>query len=326
MLCIDNKVCNPTPTMIPGVLATDITASTDFACAITINGKTTGVTCWGNATQGQLGVIDGGSGGPTTILFPKTITPISISAKYPGEDVCVIDSNHFLWCWGDNTWGQVGHTPGTLGDVQWATYRYGAFAPVEVTNAPDGGGGFVDQVLTVNASATTCAVRGDAGTSTNGTLYCWGDNANGGLANGTADPADAGYIPHPQPTSVAGLSNVVAVNGGHSTCALIQDGTVMCWGPIAAVNGRVGSATCEEVFGGTITTDCEVTPVQVNGVAALILTTDALSAVALDRDAGIVAWGFNGNGELGHDSGTSGDFFDGGAWQNFVPLPVMGLP
>jgi hypothetical protein len=55
-------------------------------------------------------------------------------------------------------------------------------------------------------------------------------------------------------------------------------------------------------------------------------TTDALSAVALDRDAGIVAWGFNANGELGHDSGTSSDFFDGGAWQNFVPLPVSGLP
>ena len=67
----------------------------------------------------------------------------------------------------------------------------------------------------------TCALLGD------GTVRCWGNDAYGDLGNGTFSST-----PSPTPTVVTGLPNpaTAIASEGLSTCALLNDGTVWCWG------------------------------------------------------------------------------------------------
>src|SRR5207247_532237 len=72
----------------------------------------------------------------------------------------------------------------------------------------------------------TCALPGD------GTVRCWGQNDLGQLGNGTSDPVPNNPSTfNPTPVTVSGITTAVAISaGGWYTCALLQDGTVRCWG------------------------------------------------------------------------------------------------
>src|SRR2546426_927975 len=65
-----------------------------------------------------------------------------------------------------------------------------------------------------------------------GTVRCWGQNDLGQLGNGTSDPVPNNPSTfNPTPVTVSGITTAVAISaGGWHTCALLQDGTVRCWG------------------------------------------------------------------------------------------------
>ncbi|MBX3208928.1 MAG: hypothetical protein KF764_28105 [Labilithrix sp.] len=88
----------------------------------------------------------------------------------------------------------------------------------------------------ITCTASPCAVELVAGERhfcarmSDGTVRCWGDDFWGQLGRGEADEtspeSDAGAIP-----PVVGLSNAVQISAGaRSTCALLADGAVHCWG------------------------------------------------------------------------------------------------
>ena len=56
-----------------------------------------------------------------------------------------------------------------------------------------------------------------------GSVYCWGYNLNGALGIGSTEERWAGEDP-----GLAPASDVVALQYG--SCALMQSGTVKCWG------------------------------------------------------------------------------------------------
>jgi alpha-tubulin suppressor-like RCC1 family protein len=71
-----------------------------------------------------------------------------------------------------------------------------------------------------------------------GTLRCWGDGEDGQLGYGNTDnvgddevPADVGDVP-------LGETVVQVSAGGTHTCALLEQGTVRCWG--RAEHGQLG--------------------------------------------------------------------------------------
>jgi hypothetical protein len=72
-------------------------------------------------------------------------------------------------------------------------------------------------------SAHTCVVTSAGGTPT--VVKCWGANGGGALGNGTIS------TPSYSPVDVVGLSNAIQVTGGgFSSCALLRDASISCWG------------------------------------------------------------------------------------------------
>jgi len=173
-------------------VAPDIALDQVHGCAI-LNGR---VYCWGN--DGGWGRL--GRGPEITVgsfqLVPGLPTPMTQIAS--GQvNSCAIHNNNALYCWGDNSYGQL-LTTGA------------GFYPTPVTGFEDGtthvavGHGFV------------CAIR-------NGGLYCWGNNSYGQVGNG--EDGNRVTTPHQVFTD-----NVTAVAAGHEHACAIRSGALYCWG------------------------------------------------------------------------------------------------
>jgi alpha-tubulin suppressor-like RCC1 family protein len=263
------------------------------SCSVAANGS---VWCWGLNGSGQVG--NGTTGGP---IGPKpgytwgydtpqqvigngwlgTFALSSIVEVTVGDlFACARDAEGDVWCWGDNSYSQLGSAtpvdPNTLENVS----STALFVP-RVANA-----------IQVSAGADhACALLADH------TVTCWGYNGDGELGNGTINGS-------PAPATVPGLSNVKRIAASAwGTCALLSDGTVKCWG--ANFVGQMGN--------GTISQQGQLSPWFVYNSSG----TDILRNVAdLSRGGawttcGVLAngvgecWGYNAHGETG--SGTASE-------------------
>jgi hypothetical protein len=115
------------------------------------------VACWGANNAGQLGR---GPVGPPRDAMPGTIQlPPAIDLVAGANHTCALTAAGEVWCWGENSSGQVG-----VGDI--ATRD----APTRVP---------IDQVAALGAYAFgTCVARAEG-------MYCWGSGTNGLVGNGT---------------------------------------------------------------------------------------------------------------------------------------------
>jgi alpha-tubulin suppressor-like RCC1 family protein len=226
------------------------------------------VDCWGMNENGQLGngTTDGPArsmGGvacnpaPTQVSGLTGATAISCGDKY----CCALRADTTVSCWGANNQGQLGD----------GTTKASA-SPVAVA-------GLSGVTAIATAEGHTCALL--AG----GTIECWGANFDGQLGNGTTA---ASLLPTPVPS----LSGVKAIDAGsglqsRTTCALLNDGTVWCWGlGVYGTLGNGGSANA-------ITT--ATTPVQVTGItSATAISVGANGGSALLADATVACWGNTG--------------------------------
>ncbi len=132
------------------------------------------------------------------------------------------------------------------------------------------------------SGAFTCALK------TDGTVWCWGNNAAGKLGDGTTTNRS-------RPVQVSGLTGVTSVEAGYDfTCALKSNGTVWCWGTNG--NGQLGNGT----------TTNSSTPVQVTGLTnATQLATGPGHACVVKSDATVACWGWNVHAMLGDGTYTT---------------------
>lgn len=127
---------------------------------------------------------------------------------------CAIQTDGSLWCWGDNEYGRLGLDPGAELEVL-RPQRVGDKTWTEI------GAGFWH----------TCGIRDD------GTLWCWGNNANGQLGDTTRVNRDV-------PTQVGDLRWKSLGVGDFTTCAIRDDDSLWCWG--LNIVGQVGDGTVTE--------------------------------------------------------------------------------
>lgn len=264
------------------VQVTQVAAGMTHTCALTADGF---VFCWGYNADGQLGLGNAVSQTePTTFVFlAQPATQITAG----GRHACAILVDGNLLCWGNNNAGQLG---------------FGDMANVGVTETPAEVGLFVDvggAVEQVSAGQQhTCVVR-----ATDHGILCFGSGRFGRLGYGNINnigddeyPVDAGTV------DIGGPALQVSAGGEH-TCAVRQDGGLLCWG--LGTFGRLG-------YGDPFRVGDDETPAS-KGVVDTQGSVVAVSAgfqhtCALRNDQGILCFGFGLFGQLGY--GASDDLGD----------------
>jgi alpha-tubulin suppressor-like RCC1 family protein len=134
----------------------------------------------------------------------------------------------------------------------------------------------------------------------NGTVWGFGYNGNGQLANGTTLSRSA-----PEPLSR--LTNIQQIAAGqYHTLALKADGALWASGWNGA--GQIGDGTAGA---------SRLAPVQVIGLPSTVIAMAAGHAhsLAVDSNGNVWAWGANGDGQLGNGTTTP----------SFAPVQVPGL-
>lgn len=247
-----------------------VTAGGSHTCAIKLDGT---LWCWGSNDNGQLG---DGTVNPNDVFFRGgRSTPGQIVGgandwavvTAGGNHTCATKISGTLWCWGRDSFGQLGD--GSTVDK---------LVPTQVGVASDWAlvaGGGSKQIGSVRASHT-------CGAKTNGSLLCWGDNAYGQV--GTMAEGNKSV-----PSQVTDATNWVKVaGGGFHTCATKTDGALWCWGWNLA--GQLGIGTAE----------AKSTPFQVDSANDWdVVSTGAAHTCATKVNGTLWCWGANGVGQLG---------------------------
>jgi alpha-tubulin suppressor-like RCC1 family protein len=206
------------------------------------------------------------SGGTATLAIAGQTTGVwAVAAGASSYHTCALLAPGTVSCWGANDYNQLGSaTPGS-GFAMSAV-------PLQVA-------GLTNIVGIAVGAKHSCALLGD------GTVRCWGDNAYGKL--GSTTTAATSLVP----LTVSGLSTVVSVAAGTDfTCALLQDGTVRCW-------GRNDSSQL-----GAVTPDTRsTTPVTVGGLSGVSSMAAGAAHICAVVGAGLVnCWGAGSFGQLGN--------------------------
>jgi alpha-tubulin suppressor-like RCC1 family protein len=314
---------------VPGLAANSVSqVSAGFgACALVmLGGLATGLRCWGQNANGQLG--DGTTTARKSPVKVKGITSAQ-AVTTSGTHACALVQNGGAWCWGANGNGEIGdgtttdrHAPVavqglplSLAEIS-AGVSHTCVLRIDASVACWGSGGSgelgngsaSDSSTPVNVTGLPGAVQVQAGQNfscaltTAGAVFCWGRNGGGELGNGTTTSSDV-------PVQVSGLTGgviAIAVAGGHA-CAMLQSGLVDCWGDNSVDELGDGSS------GGIATTPVTVAGFTSNGLS--LSASNGASTCALNIAGQAQCWGWNVDGQLGDGSTSNSD----------VPVTVQGL-
>ncbi|MBL7256748.1 RCC1 domain-containing protein [Paractinoplanes lichenicola] len=233
-------------------------AGDQFVCAVRDAGA---LYCFGQQNAGRLGAGDTANHfGPTPVT---TTAGTAFSQVTAGQyHACAVGADTTLWCWGSATYGQTGQGNSTQQN-----------GPAQVTSPATGW-------TSVSAGALfSCGIRADT------TMYCWGNNVFGELAQGaTSTPQST-----PVPVTTPAATGWVQVSAGFQhACALRTDTKVYCWGSNGS--GRLG-------FG---TSAAALVPTVISGPGGYLTIGIATDHSCGIRDNGTLwCWGTGANGRLG---------------------------
>lgn len=253
-----------------------------------------------------------------------TLVPLPIAAKLQlsavtvGDSVaCGLDAQGHAYCWGDDTYGEIGNgrsgagtstlptavvgaTPGATTfttisagathvcalTTSGAAYCWGRDTTFELGGAdsialssstPIPVGGGMTFKAIASGRRHTCALR-----ASDGVAVCWGDNSLGQLGRGSVGaPSDV-------PTAIAGFAFTQIATKGDFTCGLTTGGNIACWG--ANESTQTGQPPSVSV----------AAPALISAGSGYVAVTAGWNhACALQSGGAAVCWGLNDYGQLG---------------------------
>ncbi|MBI4947712.1 MAG: T9SS type A sorting domain-containing protein [Bacteroidetes bacterium] len=223
--------CKSTPVQVVGpggsgflTGITAVSAGPLFFVALKNDGT---VWTWGWNADGQLGI--GTAGAAAYSMYPVQVKGLGgsgfltgITAIDAGSNFAVaIKNDGTVWSWGNNSLGQLGNGLAAV----WTGVCWCISTPVQVVTGASGCGTNLCSIIDVSAGYEhVIALRND------GTVWAWGDNANGQLGDNTVvsttapvqvlGPGGVGFL--------TGITNVAA--GWFHSFASKGDSTLWGWG------------------------------------------------------------------------------------------------
>ncbi|WP_413288347.1 RCC1 domain-containing protein [Bdellovibrio sp. HCB337] len=271
-----------------------ISAGYAHSCAILDNSS---MKCWGRGTYGQLGLGDAADLGDGAGEMGESLSIVNLGTGRTAVQVaagpyhtCALLDNSSAKCWGRNTSGQLGQG--------------------STANLGDGAGEMGDSLPAINLGTGRTALQVTVGMYhscallDNFSVKCWGLNGNGQLGQGSAtNLGDSGG----EMASLAainlgtGRTALQVAAGGEFSCALLDNGTVKCWGQ--NTNGQLGQGSIVSLgdAGGEMGDSLPAINLGTGRTAVQIVASDSYACALLDNSS-VKCWGNNGNGQLGQGS------------------------
>ena len=198
--------------VVAGLSVSQVSGGAQHACALTTEGR---AYCWGRNGSGEVG---NGKGG--TSAEARELTPVAVIGGLVFRQIgagglrsCGVTTGNVGYCWGSNTFGSLGI--GTEGNRA---------APTRVA------GGLRFLQIDAGGLLHGCGVTSDR------RVYCWGDNSEGQLGDGTRLEMESVPVP------VASTDRFRQVSTGERhTCAVTTADQAYCWGDNR--NGQLGIGT-----------------------------------------------------------------------------------
>lgn len=257
-----------TPVTVPNVSnATSLALGWNHSCALISDGT---VKCWGDCSKKQC------TGGPS----PTTVSGVSGVKTISAYDyhTCAIMSDNTVKCWGQTNLGTAATTVNQ--------------DPATVVNASQ-------QAI----SGVTMIASGDSfdlAVTASG-VYAWGNGNTGTLGDSLMNSRLTAAL-------VPGIANPIGISARYlSACALLQGGTITCWGENS--NGMMG------VDSGSSGLEFVPSPRLVPNLSNIAQIAVGQSAMCVLANGNVYCLGSNFNGELGN----------GGTADSVTPVQVIGL-
>lgn len=146
-------------------------------------------------------------------------TKISVGSTHS----CLLKIDATVWCWGDNSYGQLGNGTTTSSTT-----------PVQVVDPG------------VNYKSISLADTFSCGITSLDEVRCWGNNNSGQLGDGTQTSSLFPVAVQGLPSGVKSVSGAADPWGNYGyVCALLNTTAVYCWGqhPVEIGNGTNSSLT-----------------------------------------------------------------------------------
>ena len=271
--------------VIPVTGSRIIVAGLGHTCMTADGGR---VVCWGLNTSGQVG-------NDTFInqlqaVYVKNLDGV-INLTAGSLHTCALTSDNEVWCWGENGSGQLGN--GTTANSS---------IPVKVTGLPD---------TVVNFTAGedfTCAQL------KNKEVWCWGDNSQGQLNDGTTTNQLS-----PVKTKLA--SSPIVISGGLSGFLGTSLSNVDFWNsqqavavknfnnPLSISANRWQNAGCAVASNGSV--NCWGSDLQSNLVDSQLPALEVGAGLnhdcVINDNLTVSCWGSNLRGQLGNGTNVNSD-------------------
>lgn len=138
-----------------------------------------------------------------------------------------------------------------------------------------------------------CGIKED------GSAWCWGDEANGSMGNGSATHGGGGYVSPVRVETGNGANAFAQVSmGSNFSCGIKSDRTAWCWGTDAA--GQLGN--------GAAATGSQHNPTIVSGGGLWTkISAGGFHACGIQANGNLYCWGDDNNGQLGTNVGPNTD-------------------